>query len=60
MSEYKPWGKYIFAPKSGCVFDHSCLTDIADFMVARGAARTETLKKQESFRLSVDKMIDEM
>lgn len=29
---YKPWKQYVFEGKGGCVFNISCLNDIANFM----------------------------
>ena len=34
---FKPWKKYVFEGRTGCVFDVSCLTDIIDFMNQLGA-----------------------
>lgn len=32
VSWYKPWRKYVFSSKEGCIFDVSCLLDVLDFM----------------------------
>jgi hypothetical protein len=32
LSFYRPWKKYVFCSKDGCVFDTSCLSDVQDFI----------------------------
>lgn len=32
LSWYKPWKAYVFSSQPECVFNHSCLRDVLDFM----------------------------
>ena len=32
LSWYKPWKTYVFSSQPECVFNHSCLRDVLDFM----------------------------
>lgn len=32
LSWYKPWKQYVFSSHEGCVFNHSCLSDILGFL----------------------------
>ena len=40
LDYYKRWKEWVFESERGCVFNNSCLRDIADFLDQLNAERT--------------------